>query len=413
MPTTFNTTSGRPWLIDLNDPGLSANAKGMAFFPALVLTALYFFDHNVSALLTHRIEYKLKKPVCYNWDFMVLGVMMIICGILGLPPCNGLIPNSPMHSQALVVHSSKSKALKQKALERQQEELASQRVQPSTSASDAERRPAVSAVRRHSKVGSLADRRGSFEMQADGHLPPNSINHSAAEVELSHLDALSDLQIEGVVDQRLSNLLQSGLVAVVLLILPVLALVPTSVVTGLFLFMGVESLMEGDLYARIMLPIVEQRFLAVLKIGPLIHLDRKRVHLYTLIQLIAFGIVFFVTRTVASIIFPVLILLLIPLRFRVLKRVFDATFIDVIDQPLILPSVPERQETDAEKAEVAPGQVSADVGNAAAINSIEVSLPLPDSLPTPDLLRTFYSPPPPHSPAPLKQDLNQGSLACI
>jgi hypothetical protein len=71
----------------------------------------------------------------------------------------------------------------------------------------------------------------------------------------------------------------------------------------------------------------------------------KAVNVYTLIQLLAFGLVFYVTQTIASIIFPVIILLLIPLRFRLLpnislfKQAKDGLdFFEVMDLPLIFDS---------------------------------------------------------------------------
>ncbi len=194
IPTTFNTTSGRDWLVSLDHPDLSATAKGLAFFPALVLTALYFFDHNVSALLTHRIEYNLKRKVCYDWDFMVLGFMMIICGFLGLPPCNGLIPNSPMHSKALVVYKSRDQ-LKREA-RRGSGSVVTTTPPPSAYITNTS---SQARQRKNSNSGMEPVFPSSHEL-AGQRLPP---------------------QFERVVDQRVSNLLQSGMVAVMLVILPV------------------------------------------------------------------------------------------------------------------------------------------------------------------------------------------------
>jgi hypothetical protein len=266
IPTSFNTTSGRPWIVDLNHEDLSAASKGLAFFPALVLTALYapsanskqvfrvqlnatnryFFDHNVSALLTHRIEYKLKKRVCYDWDFMVLGFMMIVCGFLGLPPCNGLIPNSPMHSKALVVYKSR------KQLEMQCDQLPKLRpgvprrdsaANESHAAAALELQQTEAAKKGSSPESRYGPRRKTFD-NADfaPDRPPSGWDvprlNSAVKKRNSDATQCRDAtaaELEGiveagkrlspvfdhVVDQRLSNLLQSGLVAIMLLLLPV------------------------------------------------------------------------------------------------------------------------------------------------------------------------------------------------
>ena len=81
--------------------------------------------------------------------------------------------------------------------------------------------------------------------------------------------------------------------------------------------MGVESLLDGDIFSRMIFPFVEKRnwfllnFDARLKKDDFIEDHRREMIVYTLIQLAAFGVVFYVTQTVASIAFPVFILLLV------------------------------------------------------------------------------------------------------
>ena len=408
IPQTFNTTSGRPWLVDLNDPGLSTTAKGLAFFPALVLTALYFFDHNVSALLTHRIKYsKSSKPmrqVCYDWDFMVLGVMMIVCAFLGLPPCNGLIPNSPMHSKALEVYEDVTKRRKQSISGEEAMQVAPLEAQLAK----------IYALLKHSIGGEESIRRKSIGGEES--IRRTSISGEAAKVQAllaqvvqSPQSPAPSVEFDYVVDQRLSNLLQSGMVAVMLVILPVLALVPTSVVTGLFLFMGVESLLEGDIFSRMIFPFVQKEFLASLGFEDRLKKDNflqnhtKQINVYTLIQLVAFGIVFYVTQTSASIAFPVFILLLIPLRFSLLPRLkpfFDQEFINTIDQPLILAADEEEREVNIEvnietgNIEMQPASADeSNIAEAAADVSVAVSSPPRTPPAPPDLLTSFRTPP--------------------
>ena len=79
---------------------LSAGIFG-ALFPAFMLYLLFFIDHNISSILTQSPKYNLKKPPAYHWDFFVLGLTIIPCGLLGLPPGSGLIPQAPLHTRAL------------------------------------------------------------------------------------------------------------------------------------------------------------------------------------------------------------------------------------------------------------------------------------------------------------------------
>ncbi|ODV89590.1 hypothetical protein CANCADRAFT_27888 [Tortispora caseinolytica NRRL Y-17796] len=70
---------------------------------AILLTILFYFDHNVSSLMAQDSVFRLKKPGGFHWDFFLLGVVTGICGILGLPAPNGLIPQAPLHTERLAI----------------------------------------------------------------------------------------------------------------------------------------------------------------------------------------------------------------------------------------------------------------------------------------------------------------------
>ncbi|TPX68223.1 hypothetical protein SpCBS45565_g03271 [Spizellomyces sp. 'palustris'] len=95
----LTTTNGRSWIVELD--AIPIWGVFAALIPGFILTILFYFDHNVSSLLSQRPENNLLKPSTYNWDFFVVGLTMIPCAILGIPPCNGLIPQAPLHVRAL------------------------------------------------------------------------------------------------------------------------------------------------------------------------------------------------------------------------------------------------------------------------------------------------------------------------
>ena len=100
MPDSFATTSGRTsWFVNPADCPVWAIFVALA--PALILTVLFFFDHNVSSLLCQDPRFGLKKGTSYHWDFFVIGVQILITGLLGIPPVNGLIPQAPLHTDSL------------------------------------------------------------------------------------------------------------------------------------------------------------------------------------------------------------------------------------------------------------------------------------------------------------------------
>lgn len=101
LPESFNTSSGREWLISPLDNDFPTWAIFAAILPGLVLTVLFFFDHNVSSLLSQKPEFNIKKGSAFHWDFFIIGIMILLCGILGIPPTNGLIPQAPLHVRAL------------------------------------------------------------------------------------------------------------------------------------------------------------------------------------------------------------------------------------------------------------------------------------------------------------------------
>jgi hypothetical protein len=144
-----------------------------AIIPGLVITVLFFFDHEVSSIICTIDRYGTKKPGGFAWDIVLLGTTTALCGILGIPPANGLIPQAPLHSESLM-HTEKEE------------------VQITV---DGETKTEVKAVRR-------------------------------------------------VWEQRWSSFLHAG--AILAFVSPplqkVLGLTPTSVLAGLFLFMGEQSL---------------------------------------------------------------------------------------------------------------------------------------------------------------------------
>lgn len=106
-PTTNSAALGRShgWFIHFW-PGdnISVGDVFLAVPFALLLTFLFYFDHNVSSLMCQLTDFPLKKPASFHWDFFLLGLTTGISGLLGIPAPNGLIPQAPLHTASLVVH---------------------------------------------------------------------------------------------------------------------------------------------------------------------------------------------------------------------------------------------------------------------------------------------------------------------
>ncbi|EAW09663.1 anion exchange family protein [Aspergillus clavatus NRRL 1] len=103
LPTSkaFFPTADRDWLVDFWN--ISVGDIFLAIPFALLLTILFYFDHNVSSLIAQGTEFPLRKPAGFHWDIWLLGLTTFVAGILGIPFPNGLIPQAPFHTAALCV----------------------------------------------------------------------------------------------------------------------------------------------------------------------------------------------------------------------------------------------------------------------------------------------------------------------
>jgi hypothetical protein len=73
-----------------------------AIIPGFIITSLFYFDHEVSSIICTIRRYGTRKPGGFAWDIALLGTTTALCGILGIPPANGLLPQAPLHSESLM-----------------------------------------------------------------------------------------------------------------------------------------------------------------------------------------------------------------------------------------------------------------------------------------------------------------------
>lgn len=257
VPSAFAPSVNRPWIDADAIAGTPGWAIAAALLPALVLTALLYFDHNVSALLSQRREFGLKKPPSFDWDFMLLGLLVLVCGMLGLPPPYGLLPQAPLHTRAL----AKIKEVKDGPLTR-------------------------------------------------------------------------EVWIR-VCETRVSALGQA-LLTFALLSKPLLAALgalPRAVLLGQLLYLGLAGFQGNALAERL-------RFLAFdtasrqAVVAPYANVSYAACAGFSLVQLAFVVITFAITFTPAGIIFPALIVLLVPFRLLAMPRIFAPAVLEALDPRL-------------------------------------------------------------------------------
>jgi hypothetical protein len=105
LPTSkaFFPTTDRGWFIHFWDINVGDVFLAIPF--AVLLTILFWFDHNVSSLIAQGTEFPLRKPAGFHWDIFLLGITTGVAGLLGIPFPNGLIPQAPFHTTSLCVTS--------------------------------------------------------------------------------------------------------------------------------------------------------------------------------------------------------------------------------------------------------------------------------------------------------------------
>ncbi|KAI5109492.1 electroneutral sodium bicarbonate exchanger 1 isoform X1 [Silurus meridionalis] len=85
VPSKFKPTrDDRGWLINPigRNPWWTVLA---AAIPSMLCTILVFMDQQITAVIINRKEHKLKKGCGYHLDLLMVGVMLAVCSVMGLP----------------------------------------------------------------------------------------------------------------------------------------------------------------------------------------------------------------------------------------------------------------------------------------------------------------------------------------
>ncbi len=152
----------------------------------------------------------------------------------------------------------------------------------------------------------------------------HALNHvkSLATVEVVDEGGVEKPVIRSVRENRVSALMIHVLIGFSILILPLIKLIPMSVLFGLFLFMGFNTLSGNQLWDRFLLWFTDPR------LYPRTHYVRRveasRIHLFTLVQVLALGALWLLKTSAIGILFPILIALLVPLRLGLGRRFTQA-----------------------------------------------------------------------------------------
>ncbi|XP_010251206.1 PREDICTED: probable boron transporter 2 [Nelumbo nucifera] len=378
-----------------------------AFIPATMIAVLYYFDHSVASQLAQQKEFNLKKPSSYHYDLLLLGFLVILCGLIGIPPSNGVIPQSPMHTKSLAT-------LKHQLLRNKLVSTARKSICENSSLSQL--------------YGNMQEAYNQMQTPLVYQTPPGlglrELKESTIQLAVStgHIDApvdesvfdvekeIDDLLPIEVKEQRLSNLLQAMMVGGCIAAMPLLKKIPTSVLWGYFAFMAIESLPGNQFWERILLlftapsrryKVLEEYHATFVETVPF-----KTITTFTLFQtvylLMCFGITWI---PIAGVLFPLLIMLLVPVRQYILSKFFKVVHLQNLDAAEYeeVPAITCNISLDDQDAhtrndhtnggEVLDGIVTRSRGEVRHIYSPKVTSSTPSSQ---DGIRPVYSPRVPH-----------------
>lgn len=169
-----------------------------------------------------------------------------------------------------------------------------------------------------------------------------SVTHVNALTVMSKAVAPGDKpRIQEVKEQRVTGLLVAIMVGMSIVIADLLRQIPLAVLFGIFLYMGVMSLNGIQLTERMMLLLMPPKYhpdhTYVRKVRTL------RMHLFTCIQVVCLAVLWAVMSTQASLAFPFVLILTVPVKMFLLRRIFNAREMACLDADDAEPKFDERE----------------------------------------------------------------------
>ncbi|XP_052175899.1 boron transporter 4-like isoform X2 [Diospyros lotus] len=289
----------------------------LALVPALMIAGLYFFDHSVTSQLAQQKEFNLRKPPSYHYDILLLGFMTLLCGLIGVPPSNGVLPQSPMHTKSLAVLKRQliRKKMVQSAKESIKQQASNSEIYGKMQAvfMEMDSSPVANVVKELEDLKVAIMQSEYREANAEGTFDPEK-----------HIDAYLPVRVN---EQRMSNLLQSLFVAASICAMPLIRKIPTSVLWGYFAYMAIDSLPGNQFWERMLLLFItpgrRYKVLEGVHASFIESVPFRQIVAFTLFQLVYFLVCFGATWIpIAGILFPLPFFLLISIRQHLLPKLF-------------------------------------------------------------------------------------------
>ncbi|XP_009590550.1 boron transporter 1 isoform X2 [Nicotiana tomentosiformis] len=382
-----------------------------AFIPATMIAVLYYFDHSVASQLAQQKEFNLRKPPSFHYDLLLLGFLTLMCGLVGIPPSNGVIPQSPMHTKSLAT-------LKHQLLRNRLVATARKSMQKNSSLGQLYGNMQEAYQQMQTPlIYQEPSARGLKELKESTIQLASSMGNIDAPVDETVFDVekeIDDLLPVEVKEQRVSNLLQATMVGGCVAAMPVLRMIPTSVLWGYFAYMAIESLPGNQFWERILLlftapsrryKVLEDYHATFVETVPF-----KSIVTFTIFQTLYLLACFGITWVpIAGLLFPLLIMLLVPVRQYILPKFFKGAHLQDLDaadyeeSPAVPFNIPTEGEFGSRPSYAGSGEILDEIitrsrGEVKRINSPKITsstaTPIRDSklLQSPRVPEKAYSP---------------------
>lgn len=326
-PLAWESASLHHWSVVQDMGKVSPAYIFAAFIPAVMIAGLYFFDHSVASQMAQQKEFNLKNPSAYHYDILLLGFMTLLCGLMGLPPSNGVLPQSPMHTKSLAV-------LKRQLMRRKMVESAKESIKQQASNSEIYGKMQAVFIEMDGSAASTLVVKELEDLKEAVMKGENSSESAKGSFEPEkHIDAYLPVRVN---EQRVSNLLQSLLVAASVGAMPLIKKIPTSVLWGYFAYMAIDSLPGNQFWERIsflfITPGRRYKVLEGVHASFVESVPFKYMAIFTIFQIIYFLVCFGITWIpIAGILFPLPFFVLLRIRQHILPKLFQPHHLRELD----------------------------------------------------------------------------------
>ncbi|KAM5255531.1 anion exchange protein 2 [Ctenodactylus gundi] len=265
-----------------------------SLLPAVLVFILIFMETQITTLIISKKERMLQKGSGFHLDLLLIVAMGGICALFGLPWLAAATVRSVTHANALTVMSKA--------------------VAPGD-------KPKIQEVKEQRVTGLLV-------ALLVGMCPLSCLFCKVPKTPGEETLMTAFLSLQGLS----------------LVIGELLRQIPLAVLFGIFLYMGVTSLNGIQFYERLHLLLMPPKH------HPDVTYVKKvrtmRMHLFTALQLLCLALLWAVMSTAASLAFPFILILTVPLRMVVLTRIFTEREMKCLDANEAEPVFDEREGVD-------------------------------------------------------------------